>query len=93
MDAQEIKLLLEQGKQFTAVGDLVTARTVLQRVADADVADGALALAETYDPAVLAKLGVRGVTGDIEKARRWYERAQQLGSDEAGRRLAPMARR
>jgi hypothetical protein len=91
MDAQQIDLLLKQGKQFVAVGDLVTARTVLNRAADAGVAAGAFALAETYDPAVLAKLGVRGMQGDIEQARRWYARAQELGSDEAAHRLALMA--
>jgi hypothetical protein len=91
MDAQEIKLLLEQGKQFISVGDLVTARTVLQRVADADVPAGAFALAETYDPAVLAKQGVRGLQGDVEQARHWYARARELGSDEAGRRLTQLS--
>jgi hypothetical protein len=91
LEAQQIKLLLEQGKQFVAVGDLVTARTVLRRAADADVAAGALALAETYDPAVLAKLGVRGLGGDVDQARRWYERARELGSDEAAQHLALLA--
>jgi TPR repeat protein len=91
MDTQEIELLLKQGKDFVAVGDFATARTVLQRTADAGVAKGALALAETYDPAVLAKLGVRGMQGDVEQARRWYARAQELGSDEAAHRLAQMA--
>jgi hypothetical protein len=91
MSAQEIDLLLNQGKQFIAVGDLVTARTVLQRAADAGVAPAALALAETYDPAVLAQQGVRGLNGDVAQARRWYTRAQALGSAEAARRLAAMA--
>src|SRR6185437_4082180 len=91
LDAAEIKLLLEQGKQFIAVGDPVTARTVLQRVADADVAAGALALAETYAPAELAKHGVRGLRGDVDQARRWYERARALGSEEATQRLAQLA--
>jgi hypothetical protein len=92
MDAAETKLMLEQGKQFVAVGDLVTARTVLQRVADADVAAGALALAKTYDPAVLARLGVRGLQGDVDQARHWYERALELGADEATQPLAQLTR-
>jgi hypothetical protein len=91
MNAQEIDLLLNQGKQFIAVGDLATARTVLQRAADAGVAPAAFALAETYDPAVLARQGVRGLNGDVAQARRWYARAQQLGSTEAARRLDAMA--
>jgi TPR repeat protein len=91
MDAPQIKLLLEQGKQFITIGDLAAARTVLQRVADADVAAGALALAETYDPAELAKLGVRGLQGDADQARHWYERARDLGADEAAQHLAQLA--
>jgi hypothetical protein len=91
MNAQEIDLLLNQGKQFIAVGDVATARTVLQRAADAGVATAALALAETFDPAVLARQGVRGLNGDAAQARRWYARAQELGSAEAARRLATMA--
>jgi hypothetical protein len=75
LDPEEIKLLLKQGEQFIAVGDLATARTVLQRAAEAGNASAAMALGATYDPNVLAKLGVVGVRPDAEKARSWYEKA------------------
>src|SRR5262249_37785335 len=58
LDSEEIKLLMKQGEQLIAAGDVVTARTVFQRAAEAGDADAAMALGATYDPNVLAKLGV-----------------------------------
>jgi hypothetical protein len=91
LDPEEIKLLIKQGEQLVAAGDLVTARVVFQRAAEADDASAAMALAATYDPAMLAKLGVVGVSGNIEKARSWYQKAENLGSPEATRRLGLLA--
>jgi hypothetical protein len=91
LDPEEIKLLIKQGEQLVAAGDLVTARVVFQRAAEADDASAAVALAATYDPAILVKLGVVGVSGDIDKARSWYQKAESLGSPEATRRLGLLA--
>jgi hypothetical protein len=93
LDPEEIKLLIKHGEQLVAAGDLVTARVVFQRAAEADDASAAVALAATYDPAILAKLGVVGVSGNIEKARSWYQKAENLGSPEATRRLGLLANR
>jgi hypothetical protein len=41
----------------------------------------------TYDPIVLAKLGFRGISADVGRARSWYEKAKEFGSPEAPRRL------
>jgi TPR repeat protein len=87
LDPEEIKLLMKQGEQFIAAGDVVTARTVLQRAAESGNANAAMALGATYDPTVLAKLGVVGIGADVEKARSWYQTAEKLGSPEARRRL------
>jgi hypothetical protein len=91
LDPAEIELLMQQGEQFIAAGDLVTARTVFQRAAEAHDANAALALAATYDPAVLSKLGVVGMSADAEKARTWYQKAESLGSTDAARRLRALA--
>jgi hypothetical protein len=93
LDPEEIKLLVKQGDQFVAAGDMVTARVVFQRAAEAGDANAAMALAATYDPAMLAKLGVVGVIGDVEKARTWYQKAENLGASEATRRLGLLANR
>jgi hypothetical protein len=52
-----------------ATGDIVAARLVLQRAAESDEATAALALGAAYDPNVLARLGVVGISADLEKAR------------------------
>ena len=93
VDPEEIELLTKQGKQFAEVGDFVTARTLLQRAAEADDATAATALGATYDPTVLAKLGVVGISADLEKARFWYQKAASLGSSDAKRRLELLANR
>jgi TPR repeat protein len=58
----------------------VTARILLQRAAEAGDAVAATALGATYDPNVLAKLGVVGMNADVEKARGWYQKAESFGS-------------
>jgi len=93
LDPEEITLLMKQGEQFIAAGDVVTARIVFQRAAEAGDANAAMALGATYDPTVLAKLGVAGLGADVEKARTWYQKAESLGSTEATRRLAILANR
>ena len=93
MDLQEVKLLVDRGKQFFEVGDLIAARLLFQRAANAGDAAAAVAMGATYDPVVLAERGVRGVTADLEKARSWYERAKEMGSPEGPRRLEMLANR
>ena len=87
LDPEEIKLLTRQGEQLAATGDLVTARILFQRAAEVGDATAAMALGATYDPNVLAKLGVAGMAANVEKARSWYRKAQSQGSAEATRRL------
>jgi hypothetical protein len=87
LDGEEIILLLKRGKDLIATGDLAAARLVLQRAADANHAEAALALGATYDPLVLRELKVYGFTPDAAMARVWYEKAIELGSPAAPRRL------
>ena len=93
LDPEEVALLLKQGEQFIAAGDLVTARILLHRAAESGDAGAAVALGATYDPVVLARLGVLGIEADAEKARSWYQKAESLGSTEATRRLKILANR
>jgi hypothetical protein len=87
LDSEEIILLLKRGKDLIASGDLAAARLVLQRAAGANHAEAALALGATYDPFVLRELKVYGFTPDAAMARVWYEKAIELGSPAAPRRL------
>jgi TPR repeat protein len=91
LDPAEIASALSRGAALIASGDLAAARLVLHRAADAGDARAALALAETYDPSILEKLGVHGVVPDLAKARGWYEKAKQFGATEATQRLELLA--
>jgi len=93
LDRDEIDALVKRGEDFIASGDLAAARLVLQRAAEGGDAGAALRLAGTYDPLVLQKHGLQGLSADVAKARAWYERAQQFGSTEALRRLEMLASR
>jgi hypothetical protein len=93
IDPAEVKLLMQQGQQFIAAGDVVAARVVFQRAAEGRDAGAALAMGATYDPLFLARIGVLGVAADVAKARVWYERAKEYGSQEAPRRIEMLANR
>jgi hypothetical protein len=87
LDREEVMVLLKRGKDLIANGDIAAARLVLRRAADANNAEAALALAETYDPYVLRGLRVYSFAADAERARAWYEKARELGSSAASQRL------
>ena len=64
-------------------------RLFSERVYDVPIVDY---MAATYDPAELDRLGLLSLKPDREAARRWYERARQLGGADAEqqlRRLGP----
>ena len=93
LDAAEIALLVKRGEEFVADGNIGAARMTLQLAAEAGEPRAAFALAETYDPLVLEKLGTKGgITPDIALAQRWYEKAKALGSTVATERLQRLAR-
>jgi len=90
LDADELAALLKRARNLLTIGDIASARLLLERAADAQEADAALILARTYDPEVLGKSDARSVTPDPEKARNWYRKAAELGSQHAQQRLAQM---
>jgi hypothetical protein len=87
LNQEEIDFHLTRGKELMANGDLVAARIVLRRAADANDAESALALAATYDPLVLRELKAPALMADIAMARALYDKAKELGSTVALRRL------
>ena len=80
--------LMAQGEKFLTQGNIAVARQYFQRAAEAGLAVGALRLAATYDPAELSRIQAQGVVPDRAEARKWYERARELGAPEAEERLA-----
>jgi TPR repeat protein len=88
----EIVVLLKRGQELMRNGDLAAARLVLRHAAEAKSADAALMLGGTYDPVILRDLRVYEFSADVGMARTWYEKAKELGSPEAARRLDILAR-
>jgi hypothetical protein len=91
LDPNETASSIRRGNALIASGDLAAARLVLRRPAEAGDAHAAMMLAETYDPAILMKLGVHGVVSDVAIARSWYEKAKKFGATEAIQRLEVLA--
>jgi hypothetical protein len=85
-------LVLKLGSSLLKDGNVAAARLMLQSAADAGNAQAAMLLGATYDPLILADLGVRGLRPDREAARTWYRRAQEYGSSEASGRIERLAR-
>ena len=90
IDPDELAALLKRAKSLLSIGDITSARLLLERAADAQEAEAALMLAGTYDPLVLGSQDLRSVTPDPEAARVWYQKAAQLGSADAKRRLGQL---
>jgi hypothetical protein len=90
IDAGEAAFLMQKGRDSLSAGDISGARVAFRRLADAGVADAALALADTYNPDYLAGHNFLGMQGNLALARSWYQRAKELGSAEADRFLARM---
>src|SRR5579872_670663 len=86
----ELATLMTRGRALLDSGDIPPARLLLERAAEAGEASAALMLAQTYDPSVLGSLDIRNITGDPAMARKWYQRAAQLGSADAQRRLSQL---
>jgi TPR repeat protein len=90
LDADELATLLNRAKGLLAAGDIPSARLLLERAADAQDASAALMLARTYDPDALGTQDIRNIVPDPAMARTWYQKAAQLGSADAQRRIAQL---
>ena len=84
---QRVLKLLKEGDQQMAQGNVSAARVVYELAAEGGLGQAAMALAGTYDAAELARLNARGIQPNANEARRWYERARQLGATDADQRL------
>lgn len=90
IDPDELAALLKRAQSMMDIGDIASARLLLERAAGARDAKAALLLAQTYDPAVLGAIDLRTITADPATARLWYQKAAEFGSEEARNRLAQM---
>ncbi|MGF1619446.1 MAG: hypothetical protein ACFCUR_02390 [Rhodomicrobiaceae bacterium] len=82
--------LMERATTLFSIGDISGARTVFEYLAARGNAQAAIALGGTYDPTILGQLFVKGLDADPEQARKWYRKAEELGSPEASSRLSAL---
>ncbi len=75
--------LARTGDGLLASGDIAAARDAYRKTWEAGLADGALGLARSYDPLVLAGLKLKTADADAATALTWYDRAADKGSEEA----------
>jgi hypothetical protein len=90
--AAEAAALVARARSLLRQGDIGAARLVLERAVEIGSAQASFALAETYDPLVLAKWGTYGTRGDASKAKALYDRADAAGIKESKARLDALRR-
>jgi hypothetical protein len=86
-EARRVEEILAQATRRVSGGDITGARDLLQAAEDGAQGPVTFALAETYDPNMLAAWGTRGVMSDVAKAKALYRKALELGITRANVRL------
>jgi TPR repeat protein len=95
----EAARLMEQARLLLDEGNIIAARSVLERAVESGNALALFLLAETYDPASLSAWGmfstwgIFGRRGDVTKAQELYAQASALGVHEAKYRLSALRQR
>ena len=80
---RQLAALVARGDSLLRAGDIASARLFYERAADDGDGHAALRVGATFDPAFLASVGFRNMSGDPAKALFWYRRALGLGAGEA----------
>lgn len=93
-DVENAQIYMKKGEENLRAGNVVVARLFYNRAATAGWAAGALALGSTYDSAELTRLNIAGdLQPDPVLARKWYEKALDMGAVEARERLQRLSGR
>lgn len=93
LDAQAQAQLIATGEGLLQNGQIGAARMVFERAVNGGSADAGIMLGDTFDPVRLQQWGVQGLTGDLEKATYWYERADEMGAPDAKGRIVELGAR
>jgi len=92
-DRAQAERLFGRGQRSLARGDIQEARLLFRRAADLGLPIAAMKLAETHDSIELGRHTVHGLKPDPAEARKWYQRALELGLVEAEARLRRLSSR
>jgi hypothetical protein len=78
---------LADARRRIALGEVLEGRKLLAQLASSGDTEAVFALAETYDPNILAAWALQGVEADVGKARLFYSMALSRGLKKAQQRL------
>jgi hypothetical protein len=93
LSPEEESAMLQRASTILDEGDVASARLLLEHIARKGSGKGAMALAQTYDPAFLRSINTLGLRPNPEKAREWYQIAAELGEETARERLSALSGR
>ncbi len=79
--------MLAHSRRLVGRGEIERARTLLARAAANGRPGAKFALAETFDPNMLAAWGQTEPVGDVDTAREFYQQAQAAGDQRAQQRI------
>ena len=82
-----VELLVRRGDSMMALKDISAARKFYEFAAATGDGHAAEALARTYDPDFITRMGIRGIAPDPARAKFWYQRAINAGNTDAAARL------
>lgn len=87
-------LLVQRGDDHMKLGNPLNARQFYLRATEIGLPEAAMALGATYDPVELAQYqGIVTVQPDVNLARKWYEKASELGDLGAAARIQRLSQR
>lgn len=87
LSTDAIAALVARGDALLDTGDIVSARLYYERAADGGDGHAARLMAETFDPGLIERAGLRSIKPDLGSALLWYRRARDLGDRAAAERL------
>ena len=93
-EIENVLMLTSKGDENMLIGKIAAARLFYKSAAESGYAPAALALGATYDSRQLSQWKLAsGQQADPVMARKWYEKARELGEPEASDRLQTLGAR
>jgi hypothetical protein len=88
---EEVAALLARGEDLLRQGGIAAARIIFENLAQRGYAPAAFALGRSYDPTFVPDSRISAPAADLDKALKWYQRAEELGSTEAREQIAKLS--
>lgn len=70
--------LIKRGEALIGNGQIIEARPLFQKAAEAGDSEGALRLAATFDPEFIERTGLKDIKPDQAEAEFWYDMSRKM---------------